>query len=1121
MLNLPERPSLRNDSQGFPPLPLGEWLSRVLEMPQDAIQVRLRGNSLYILCQAAPCPPQAQVHQRLVAAIAQSRFESLLPPDSAILHRVVVYGRCIGDQKPRWAETLEISQIAELWAKQKQAQRASSGAAPSRSSNIPATPPAPWELSPIANRSAETPPAEPPSAKTSSAKTSSAKTSSAKTPPTPPSRPKPTAQSLKSLAESGKPSAIAHYLSQHLSQYNIAVRVKAKPIATERSPIPTALLTQRLWVMCESSYSVDANLVAEPIAQHLRELNLDQFQDAIVLGQVQGEAEPDWTLRVNLTPTQEMLRQWAQWGDPAALTQLLNQRVTYAHIDLQIDQQVDQTTLHLHCVGHSAAPDQSLTVAAIEQVLNPLAPHGVQGASIYGLAAKASQQQATWVHWLELPAANQVDRAQPAQSLAQRGDLGAIAYLLTRRLNPNLAQYLATGGIHLQVRQRDSILHVMADSLHCPPQKTTVATLTQFFREVPVPGLTGLCFYGRRSGRSQPSWRQGVDLGAKLRVVPEASPDFAASDAYVGDLLSPPGALVWIPRKERQSWSQRWEKWSSGIQDIFLRSTLFSPVVTTQRLVPDANPTVDGRLALVWGLLGVCAAISTDWSLGLLSKSQLRDPGQSFAWGQPELKTETVNLPSLSLSKSKSPTDSTFNASGFTQEGPGVITATKTDSMRLHASDNPDLPAAPLQAKAIVDPKQSPYPSLNAEQLDERLALYQQYVKLSGVPDVLVVGSSRALRGLDPTALQDALAQEGYPHIKVFNFGVNGATAQVVDLLLRRLIPPNQLPKLVIWADGARAFNSGRVDVTFNAIAVSDGFKKLPSVALPTVAKAEAAPTATPETETASAAPKAYLKEAYQTLDKQLADGLGRLSAAYEARSALLTVLQARLLGTAKPSSTEKSEEASQSLMIPSSGRGLIDINGFLPLSNQFNPATYYQKYTRVSGAFDGDYESFQLPGKQEEALKTIADYTKAKNISLVFVNLPLTMEYLDVHRRESEEAFQQYMTEKAAAWGFTYRNLAYQWKTQNELFSDPSHLNRYGAYVVSQAIAKDALIPWVKKSPTQRPTSLSVPGAVPGAAPAGLPSPTALPQPAGLPQPWPQAPTGENPSGLSSNLDR
>ncbi|MBD2325361.1 hypothetical protein [Alkalinema sp. FACHB-956] len=1091
MLNLPERPSLRKDSQGLSPLPLGEWLSRVLEMPQDAVQVRLRGNSLYILCQGNPCPPQAQVRQQLIAAIAQSRFESLLPSDSPILHRVVVYGRALGDQKPRWADTLEISQIGELWAKQQPAQapaqppaqHAPRGKSSSRSAQVPPSPPAPWDLSPI--------PSQPPEP-VSSAMPSSERVS------VPPLRPKAAPQSLKSLAESGKPTAIAHYLSQHLSQYNIAVRVKAKPIATDRSPIPSALVTQRLWVMCESSYSVDASLIAEAIAQRLRELKLDQFQDAIVLGQVQGEAEPDWTLRVNLTPAQEMLRQWGQWGDAAALTQLLNQRVTYAQISLQ----VDQTTLHIHCAGHRAAPDQGLTVAAIEQVLSPLAPRGLHGASIYGLEAQASPQQATWVHWLELPAANQVDLAESANSLAQRGDLGAIAYLLTRRLNPDLAQYLATGGIHLQVRQRDSILHIMADSLHCPPQKPTVATLTQFFREVPVPGLTGLCFYGRRSGQSQPSWRRGVDLGAKLRVVPEATPDFAASDAYVGDLLSPPGALVWIPRKERQSWSQRWEKWSAVIQDGLIRSTLFSPVVTTQQLVPDKTVATDSRLALVWGLLGLCVAISADWSLGILSKSQPQDLGQSFARSQPELKTETVQLPSLSLNKSKSPTDSTFNASGFTQEGPGMITAAKTDPTLTRI--NPDLPAAPLQAKAIVDPKESPYPSLNAEQLDERLALYQQSVKRSGVPDVLIVGSSRALRGIDPTALQDALAQEGYPNVKVFNFGVNGATAQVVDLLLRRLIAPNQLPKLVIWADGARAFNSGRVDITYNAIAVSEGFKQLPPVALPAIAQSEAASPAPTDPEAASAAPKAHLKEAYQTFDKQLAEGLGRLSAAYDDRSTLLTALQTRLLGGSQPSPTETSQDANQSLLIPSSGRGLIDINGFLPLSNQFNPTTYYQKYTRVSGTFDGDYESFQLPGKQEDALKAIVDYTKAKKVSLVFVNLPLTLEYLDVHRREYEETFQQYMTEKATAWGFTYRNLAYQWKTKNDLFSDPSHLNRYGAYVVSQAIARDALIPWSKKAPSQRPSG--------GATSGGVTSNV---------QSNPRSGTGESPSGLSSNLDR
>ena len=45
--------------------------------------------------------------------------------------------------------------------------------------------------------------------------------------------------------------------------------------------------------------------------------------------------------------------------------------------------------------------------------------------------------------------------------------------------------------------------------------------------------------------------------------------------------------------------------------------------------------------------------------------------------------------------------------------------------------------------------------------------------------------------------------------------------------MTRRLLTPEQLPKLIIWADGARAFNSGRVDKTYNAIATSVGYQHL------------------------------------------------------------------------------------------------------------------------------------------------------------------------------------------------------------------------------------------------------------------------------------------------------
>ena len=55
-------------------------------------------------------------------------------------------------------------------------------------------------------------------------------------------------------------------------------------------------------------------------------------------------------------------------------------------------------------------------------------------------------------------------------------------------------------------------------------------------------------------------------------------------------------------------------------------------------------------------------------------------------------------------------------------------------------------------------------------------------------------------------------------------------------------------------------------------------------------------------------------------------------------------------------------------------------------------------------------------------------------------------------------------MLRTSAELGFTYRNLAEEWKTEHDFFSDPSHLNRYGAFAVANHIAKDPLIPWAKR---------------------------------------------------------
>ena len=140
----------------------------------------------------------------------------------------------------------------------------------------------------------------------------------------------------------------------------------------------------------------------------------------------------------------------------------------------------------------------------------------------------------------------------------------------------------------------------------------------------------------------------------------------------------------------------------------------------------------------------------------------------------------------------------------------------------------------------------------------------------------------------------------------------------------------------------------------------------------------------------------------------------------------------------------------------------LIDYDGFLALSTRFNPATYYQDHARVAGAYDGDYKDFQLQGKQENALEAMLRFTREYDVPVVFVNTPLTDEYLDSHRTRSERLFQQYMLQVADTYtDFTFRDLGRLWPQRYDYFSDPSHLNRYGAYQVSQRLSRDPMIPW------------------------------------------------------------
>lgn len=313
-----------------------------------------------------------------------------------------------------------------------------------------------------------------------------------------------------------------------------------------------------------------------------------------------------------------------------------------------------------------------------------------------------------------------------------------------------------------------------------------------------------------------------------------------------------------------------------------------------------------------------------------------------------------------------------------------------------------------------ADPTRSPlsrFPSFNSPRLDQQVQLYAGYLKTYGVPDVLIVGSSRALQGVDPVVLRDALAGQGMP-LKVYNFSINGATARVVELMLRQVLLPEQLPRLILWADGSRAFNSARRDLTYAGIAASEGYRKLLQGDRP-IPLLRSAP---PLEATACTDPQPY-------------------------------------------------PDASETLLVqPIQQAGDINLYGFQSVPAQFDPRTYFRRFPRVPGRYDDNYTPFRLEGGQTQATVSIAAFARERRIPLVFVSLPLSQEHLnDRTRQRAEQQFRRYMQRLANQNGFLFADMSQQWGDRHHYFADPSHLNREGARAVALHLADRGNLPWLR----------------------------------------------------------
>lgn len=1045
---------------------LGDWLAQQLA-PHARVQMRLRGNILHVLTETPHPLHQSGAVTRLVDALLHhpsgTEVITAVYPQA---YQLYIYSRRIGQAQPDWTSPIYLNRLERHQAQlQHQAgaslKIADAAAQDSHSSDLVAA--ATDDYTPEGSTTA-------------------------------------IVLSHLSLAKKGDPDAIAWYLSEVLSTLDVgvwvSVRAASRRVALHREAVsveegPPAEAggsddpedcIQRLWVWCEAAYSPDPLLIAEPVTERLRQLSLTQFKDAAIVIQVHGEDTPDWSLRIDLTPAEEMLREWARWGDEGAIARLLDEAIRDCHAAVTIERKDES----LHCIVRSTLqseppviPDEAAVMAAIAPLLEDLAPQGVHRLMVYGQAHEAETPE--WVRCLNLPALDHPALADPPTELAKQGNLAALAYLLTRLLNPDLDAQLATGGIRIQVLRRDQLLHVMADAPICPTRRQVVPQVLDFLDVIAPSDVKGLRLYGRRAGQQRPAWSFGKDFQARPEIVPKAEPVFAVSDRYVGDLLSHPETDEMTaesgPVAVAGAIQTAWQKGLTQVRQFLYETQLVVPQRELSRTPPPLSHEENQdavKIGVVWAAVGLLLALQADWIFGQLINPGMMQGAFEAATAAESEETEAIATPTSDAFTplndedwERSEWDETDVLVGETVDEEFSAPGTDEDEPIFNDEEliaSPDRSLAPTPDLL----SHSPYPSFRSQQMDEKLALYHQRLEESGPPDVLIIGSSRALRGVDPAALQRELMALGHGELSIFNFGVNGATAQVVDLTIRRALEPHQLPRIIIWADGARAFNSGRTDITFNAIEASEGYREL-GRRNPDAATTQA--TAEAEGDTAESAPEdaqpvgEALRASYQALDQNLSNQLGQRSAIYEDRDELKAFVRDRLLTPlvapiALSADDVQSGQNTSDMPIPEGSQ--IDYDGFLALDVRFNPATYYQLYARVPGAYDSDYEDFGLQGEQMAAFEQLLDYTQAQGIPVIFVNTPLTDEYLDGYRSDAEADFQKLMLQYSATEAdFIFRDLGQVWTNRYDYFSDPSHLNRYGAYQVSLRLAQDPMIAW------------------------------------------------------------
>ncbi|MEB3163758.1 MAG: hypothetical protein VKK80_11060, partial [Prochlorothrix sp.] len=95
---------------------LAQWFYRALGRTDWSIKTQQRGNTLHLMVEAEENPAAQAVLQPLVEILQEQALAEILPAHQAPVYVIMLYGRVLGQKKPRWKTPLYLNQLPHYQA---------------------------------------------------------------------------------------------------------------------------------------------------------------------------------------------------------------------------------------------------------------------------------------------------------------------------------------------------------------------------------------------------------------------------------------------------------------------------------------------------------------------------------------------------------------------------------------------------------------------------------------------------------------------------------------------------------------------------------------------------------------------------------------------------------------------------------------------------------------------------------------------------------------------------------------------------------------------------------------------------------------------------------------------